>query len=149
LANVWVRGGQTPGTENMWVRAFDGNDWSAWDLFTFTTVNTPPVATINDHTLHTNEWAQMKNWVSYSDADGSAATQYQFWDGGTGASSGYFWTPDNPHQPADTGFTVNAADLVNVWVRGGQTPGTENMWVRAFDGTDWSPWDLFTFTTIA
>ena len=47
----------------------------AWDSF-----NTPPVVTINDHSLHNNEWSQVTNWISYSDADGNAATQYQFWD---------------------------------------------------------------------
>jgi hypothetical protein len=59
------------------------------------------------------------------------------------------WTPDNPHQPANDYIIVKGIDVGNVWVRGGQTPGTENMWVRVFDGTDWSAWDLFTFTTIA
>ena len=64
----------------------------------FTTLpNTPPVATINDHSLHTNEWRRCRTGCRYSDADGNAATQYQFWDGGTGANSGYFWTPGNAH----------------------------------------------------
>jgi hypothetical protein len=34
-------------------------------------------------------------------------------------------------------------------VRGGLTAGSEQMWVRAFDGPDWSPWDPFTLTTHA
>jgi hypothetical protein len=32
-----VRGGEVTGSETMWVRAFDGSDWSAWDAFNFTT----------------------------------------------------------------------------------------------------------------
>ena len=47
-------------------------------LFTFTTLpNTPPVATINNHSLDTNEWSQVASWVSYSDADGNPAGQHQ------------------------------------------------------------------------
>jgi hypothetical protein len=57
--------------------------------------------------------------------------------------------PDNAHQPAGTAITVAAADLGNVWVRGGQAGGTKTMWVRAFDGTDWGAWDAFALTTHA
>ena len=150
LNSVWLRGGQTGVSETMWVRAFDGTDWSDWDSFTFTTLpNTPPVATINNHSLDTNEWSRVASWVSYSDADGNPATQYQFWDGGTASNSGYFWTPDNLHHAANTAITVAASDLNSVWLRGGQTGVSETMWVRAFDGTDWSVWDQFQLTTIA
>jgi hypothetical protein len=150
LANVWVRGGQAAGSETMWVRAFDGTDWSAWDSFVFTTTgNTAPVATINNQSLSINQWALVQGWISYFDADGNAATQYQFWDDGGASTSGYFWTPSNAHHPSGTAITVNAADLASVWVRGGQTAGSEILWVRAFDGTDWSAWDAFTFTTTA
>ena len=132
------------------MRAFDGTDWSAWDSFTFNTLaNTPPVATINDHSLHTNEWSRVTNWISYSDADGNAATQYQFWDSGPASNSGYFWTPDNSHHAADTAITVAASDLNNVWVRGGAAGGSETMWIGAYDGTAWSAWDHFTLTTLA
>jgi hypothetical protein len=148
LANVWVRGGQVGGSETMWVRAYDGYGWGAWDAFTLvTTPNTPPVAAVSDHSLQANEWSQVTNRVSYSDAEGSAAVQYQFWDGDAAASSGYFWTPSNPHHDAGAPITVSAAQLADVWIRGGQVGGSEPMWVRAFDGTDWSAWDAFTFTT--
>jgi hypothetical protein len=148
LNSVWVRGGQSGGSETMEVRVFDGIAWSAWDTFTLTTVvNTPPVATINDHTLNANQWAQIGNWISYSDANGNPATQYQFWDGGTAANSGYLWTPGNSHHPASTAITVAASDLANVWIRGGQAPGSEIMYVRAFDGSHWGAWDSFWLTT--
>jgi hypothetical protein len=111
--------------------------------------NHAPVATINNHSLHTNQWSQVASLMSYSDADGNPAIQYQFWDGGTASTSGYFWTPSNDHNPANTAITVAASDLNNVWLRGGQTGGSETMWVRAFDGTDWSAWDSFTLTTLA
>ncbi len=148
LANVWVRGGATGGSETMWVAAFDGTDWSAWDSFTLTSVgNNAPVATINDHSLALNQWSQVANWISYSDANGNPATHYAFFDSGTGASSGYFLTPADAHHAAESSIVVGASDLANVWVRGGTTPGSETMWVAAFDGTDWSAWDSFTLTS--
>ena len=130
-------------THSFTARAIDaaGNTSLASSVMAVTVVNTPPVATINNHSLDTNEWSQVASWVSYSDADGNPATQYQFWDGGTASNSGYFWTPDNPHHAANTAITVAASDLNSVWLRGGQTGVSETMWVRAFDGTDWSDWD--------
>jgi hypothetical protein len=110
-------------------------------------VNHAPVATINNHSLWTDEWSKVGSWISYSDAENNPATQYQFWDSGTATDSGYFWTPANAHWAAATAITVAAADLGNVWVRGGHTGGSETMWVRAFDGTDWSDWDSFTLNT--
>lgn len=88
--------------------------------------------------------------VNYSDADGNPATSFQFWDGGTAANSGYFWTPSNSHNPADTEITVSAADVANhdVWLRGGQAAGLETMYVRSFDGSDRSAWDLFQLHTL-
>jgi hypothetical protein len=113
------------GAETLWVRAFDGTDWSNWDTFTLTTLaNTTPVATVNDHNLHVNEWSHVSSWISYSDADANAATQYQFWDGSAGATSGYFWTPDNEHWDAGTAITVAASDLGTASVRGGQVAGS-------------------------
>src|SRR5262249_34491494 len=101
LANVWVHGGQTAGTDTMWVRAFDGTDWGAWQSFTLTTLpNVAPQVTIANHSLRQNQWAQVNTWLGTSDAEGDPITQYQFWDDGTGATSGYFWTPDNAHWAA-------------------------------------------------
>ncbi len=148
LANVWVRGGAAAGSDTMYIRAFDGKDWGAWDSFNLTTqANTAPVATIADHTVKVNEWAQVSKWLSYSDAEGNAATQYQFWDGNSGANSGYIYTPDNPHHNAGEAITVNAADLANVWIHGGAAAGSETMYVRAFDGVSWSGWDPFALVT--
>jgi hypothetical protein len=109
--------------------------------------NTAPQVTIADHTIGTNQWAKVDGWISKTDADGDSITQYQFYDAGAAASSGYFWTLQNAHHAADTYITVAAADLGWTWVRGGQAAGTETMWVRGYDGTSWSAWDAFLLTT--
>ena len=149
LSSVWLRGGSTAGSETMWVRAFDGTDWSTWDTFGLTTIpNTAPVVTINDHSLQSTAWARVSSWLSYSDAEGNAATKYQFYDGGADASSGYFWTSANDHHAAGNNIEVAAADLGGVWLRAGTAGGTETMWVRAFDGAAWGAWDAFNLTTV-
>ena len=89
----------------------------------------------------------VQSWISTSDADGDLITQYQFLDAGMAADSGYFWTADIGQRAANEYITVDAADLATTWVRGGQVTGSELMWVRAFDGTDWSAWDAFTLNT--
>lgn len=144
LETVWFRAGKTAGSETVWVRAFDGKDWGAWAQATFTTqANTPPIAEINDHALAVNQWARVSGWLAYWDGNGNAATSYEFWDDGVSNSSGYFWTPDNPHQPAGRAVTVSPSGLNDLWIRAGQMTGPEKFWVRAFDGSDWSTWDSF------
>jgi hypothetical protein len=147
LANVWVQGGSTTGSETLWVRAFDGSDWGAWDTFPLTTTNATPVATISDHSLHVTQWAKVDSWMNVSDADNDTVTKYQFWDSGSAATSAYFWTPTNSHWAANTTVEVSASDLANVWIQGGTATGSETLWVRAFDGTDWGAWDTFALTT--
>jgi hypothetical protein len=148
LGSTWVRGGAATGSETLWVRGFDGTDWSAWDAFTLTTTpNTPPQVSVGNQTLSMNQWAKVDGWITATDADGDAFTQYQFYDAGAGAGSGYFWTPQNAHHDAHSYITVAAADLASTWVRGGAAAGSETLWVRGFDGADWSAWDPFTLTT--
>ena len=114
-----------------------------------TSQNTPPAAAIDNQSVDIDEWVPLQTLMTASDADNDVITQYQFYDAGAAAGSGYFWTADIGQQPADTNITVNAADLGTTWVRGGQMASTDLMWVRAFDGTDWSAWDPFTLTTMA
>ena len=55
----------------------------------------PPSATIDEHDVKVNEYAPVKSWLSYAGADGQpVALQYQFYDAGAAAGSGYFWTAD-------------------------------------------------------
>lgn len=149
LGTTWVRGAQGGGWENMQVRVFDGISWSAWDSFKITTIaNAAPVSTMPDLTVSKNQWIKAANYLQTTDANGDAITQFQFVDLYDGSGSGYFYTPDNPKHAANEVFTVSAADLANVWLRGGSGAGWENMQVRAFDGESWGAWDAFKFTTL-
>jgi len=96
-----------------------------------------------------NHWSQVSHWLTYSDADGDPAVQYQFQDNGTDPSSAYLWTPAAGQEPASTTFTVNASDLNSVWFKGGAVAGQEFMQVRAFDGTAWGTWTTFQVDTFS
>ena len=150
LDNVWIRGGNVAGQETMAVAAYDGWDWSNFANIALTTqLDHAPVVAPAGHSLAVNHWAQVASWLNYSDGDNDAPVQYQFSDGGTGADSAYFYTPDNIHHAANSDFVVNASDINNVWVKGGAVTGADPLWVRAFDGTDWGEWQSFTLTTVA
>ena len=149
LSNLWIRAGSSVGAEKMYVRAFDGASWSNWDSFNFSSTTATPVASINEYNLSANQWAQVVNWTSVSDADGDAISKYQFWDSNGAANSGYFWTPENSRWASSTTIEVDASDLNDVWVRAGAVAGSDTMYVRAFDSTAWSSWNSFVITVIS
>ncbi|WP_249142732.1 hypothetical protein [Bradyrhizobium sp. AUGA SZCCT0160] len=66
---------------------------------TRTHIMTAPVASIGNRSMLSNHWQRLQPWISYSDADGNPAVSYQFFDSGTSATSGYFWTPTNAIGP--------------------------------------------------
>jgi endoglucanase len=149
--NVWVGGATAGGSETFFVRASDGIDWSQWTSFSLTTLpNHAPTVAVADHSLQINQWSPVSDhslqingssvakWITYDDADGDPAVQYQFWWGDSSASAAKMWIPSG-YQPALNYLTVSAADVANgnVWVGGATAHGTETMWVRAFDGIAW------------
>jgi hypothetical protein len=147
MDNVWLGSATAAGSETIYVRASDGFDWGNWTSFTLTTLpNHAPTVAVNDHSLVVNGWSTVASWINYSDADSDPATQYQFWNGDSAPSAAKFWSPANGVQPAMNTLTVAAADVGNIWVGGATAAGHETMWVRAFDGSDWSNWDAFVLT---
>jgi hypothetical protein len=111
--------------------------------------NHAPVVSINHPFSQTSEWSSVGGWISYSDADGDAAVQYQFRDDGLAPNSAYLLTPANAHNPAGTIITVAPTDLTSVLVHSGDPDTSDTMWVRAFDGSDWSAWAPIYFATTA
>jgi hypothetical protein len=152
LGSVEYVGGSAAGSENLYVAAKDGQIWGSYAGLTATTAapvlaNKAPEVTTYDQTVGVNEWSQAYWFMDYADPDGDEITQFRFWDGGTGASSGYFSTPDNAHHAAGTAITVDAANLEDVRFVGGEEAGTETLWVQAYDGQTWSKWMPFDITT--
>ncbi|MGE0384912.1 MAG: hypothetical protein AB7Q97_09305, partial [Gammaproteobacteria bacterium] len=86
---------------------------------------------------------------SVDDADGDPIVEYAFWDEGTDAASGYF-SVDGVRQAPGRAIAVAATDLSKVQFVGGAVVGNEMLWVKAFDGGEWSRWkDLLVATQVS
>ena len=137
------------GSDLIYARVFDGQDWSNWESFH---VNAPvdhaPVVTgASNFSLATNQVVSAQTLFNATDMDaGDQIVKYQFWDGTPAANSAHF-TIDGAPQQTSTGIDVLAADLSHVSVTAASVAETDQMWVRAFDGTIWSDWHAFSITS--
>jgi hypothetical protein len=135
------------GTDTLWVRANDGTQWSAWSpSFTVSAnkIDTPPVVTVTNSTVTASpgQIFAASSLFTASDPDGDAITQYDFWD--TGSGGGRFLV-NGVTQPTNGDIYVNASQLAQTTYQSGN--GTDTLWVRANDGTQWSAWSSsFTIT---
>jgi hypothetical protein len=129
------------GTDQLWVRAYDGNEWSLWSEFRITGTNVAPIVGASNGSVHAGTTAAASTLFAASDADGDAIRAYEFWDSTDGA--GAFYVNGDP-QRANQGISVAAADLGATEFRAGV--GTDQLWVRAYDGNEWSPWSEFRIT---
>jgi serralysin len=146
LDDLWVRGEADAGTQTLWMRAWDGEDYGAWENFDLTTEaqNTPPVAALDDVTVGPDAWTNVGTSVSYSDADGDAAVGYQVWDSEGGDS---FWLQNSGYLDAGSGYYFTADRVDNLWLRGDADDSSQTLWIRAWDGEEYGAWDSFEFTT--
>lgn len=74
--------------------------------------------------------------------------RYEFIDNSSDPGSGYF-VLNGAVQAAGTVINIAAADLNKLKFVGGSVAGTDNISVRAFDGTNWSTWENATAVTEA
>jgi len=144
LANMAYVGGFSAGAETVWVRAYDGYAWGAWEAWVMTTVGNAPVVSAGDAKIGTNKSVAAGSLFTATDPDGDAITQYQLWDS---AGGGYF-ALNGVAQPAGASITVTASALATATYVGGAEVGAETVWARANDGSGWSPWRAWTMDTV-
>jgi predicted Fe-Mo cluster-binding NifX family protein len=141
-----------PGTDDVYVRAFDGFTWSvangAWAMFEVTApVNHPPVVSVADVNATVGQSFAASSLFSVTDADSDTITEYQLYDGPVG--TGHF-TVNGVAQGINQVIDVSAAQLAQTTFTAG--PGTDTVYVRAFDGTNWSvengSWTMFHVTAV-
>jgi hypothetical protein len=125
------------GTDTLWVRANDGAQWSDWSSsFTVTgQADTPPVVTVANLTAAHGQGFAASGLFAASDPDGDAITRYGFWNTGTGG--GHF-VLNGVAQGITQEIDVTPAQLSQLSYQSGS--GADTLWVRANDGTRWSPW---------
>jgi hypothetical protein len=79
------------GSNDLWVRTFDGVQWSAWKEFhVMAPINHAPVVTASDQAVAHGANIAASSLFSVSDADRDVMTRYQFWDSTADAASGHF-----------------------------------------------------------
>ena len=132
--------------DDLWVRAYDGKDWSDWKTFRLTPpVNHAPVVTPSNTPVTKNSTVAASTLFSVSDSDSDAITQYQFKDASASITSGHF-AIGGVAQASQTVLTASAAQLPLLSFDASTTK--DDLWVRAFDGSAWSGWKEFFVTPI-
>src|ERR1043166_4349993 len=146
LAQTRYVGGDVPGSETVWVRAYDGADWSAWKSWSMATQGSAPVVSAANRSVHVNQSVAASALFSVSDADSDTMVRYEFWDSGAGGSTGHF-VIGTAAQASNQSIAVQAADLLQLTYVGGSAAGSETLWVRADDGTGFGAWVSWTMGT--
>ena len=144
LAGLQYVGGADPGTEQVWVRASDGMDWSAWKAWNMTSAlhlpnAAPEVAAPASQVVLLNGSISASSQFTATDADGDPIAQYEFWD--STAGNGHF-AVNGVEQGVNVAIPV--ADLENVEFIGASSTAYDLVWVRASDGQTWSDWKSWT-----
>ncbi|MCC8944177.1 hypothetical protein H8A97_03445 [Bradyrhizobium sp. Arg62] len=129
------------GSDDLWVRATDGTAWGAWKEFH---VNAPidhaPVVSASDLAATHGQTVAATSLFTVSDADSDTITNYQFWDSTADPASGHFVVA-GVVQPTGQSIDVSTAQLASTSFQSGS--GSDDLWVRAFDGMTWSNWKEF------
>ena len=145
LDSIWFKGHDWAGSQNLWIRAFDGNAWSEWDQFAINThasSNQAPGTYVDDVWVKTGVWTQLADVSSFWDNDGDAIVSYELWNADGDTTT---WWADGNYVDASNGYQTS--DLNGIWFKGAESIIDQNLWVRAFDGTDWGEWHEFTLHT--
>ena len=147
LGNVWFQGADAFGEQTLWVRAFDGGNWSDWGHFDLTSgSNTPPEVDIPYVAVSVNGWTRLDAVASVSDFDNDQITKYEVWDS-EGGDDNWWLAGGVGYVDASNGFEVDGA-LSSICFQGADTAGDQTLWVHANDGTEWSAWEQFELFTV-
>lgn len=104
--------------------------------------NRPPVVQMKSVLLDRDTmWAHLPDYLTVSDPDGDAITRYELRDT-TGAHN---WYADGRIVGATAGYVTT--NLNGVWIQRDATETTQQLAIRASDGSEWSDWTTFDLTT--
>src|SRR5262249_52838214 len=150
LEQLLYTGGSFAGSEAVWVCASDRETFVDWEPFLM--IPEPkrsplfPSTTLFRSVL-TNRSVAGSSLFSAADPDGDATTQYEFQD--VGAGGGHFMLNGVAQPQGDATFTVSAAQLPQLQYTGGSVAGSEAVWARASDGTNFGDWQRFVMSTLS
>ncbi len=133
-----------------WVRAFDGFQWSAWQSFNVVAPvdSGPPTLNAPNPSLAENQSVSLASLVSGSDHAGASIQTYEFWQQQTSTGS-HLVVDGTPAVGYRQNIDIAASQLSQASFVTGSSTGTDQVWVRANDGVQWSDWQSFYVTTHA
>src|SRR2546423_14579569 len=102
--------------------------------------NHAPVVTVSNLIATHGRSFAASSLFSVTDAENDSITKYQFYDSTADAASGY-WIVNGLAQGANQYIDVTAALFAQTSFQSGS--GSDDLWVRANDGTAWSAWKEF------
>ena len=126
------------GTDTLWVRVSDGNEWSPWSQsFTVTApIDTGPVVTsVSNIQTTAGQIFAASSLFTANDPFGDAIAQYDFWN--TGAGGGHFLLNNQPLGANQDNYVSSAQLAQTTYVSGS---GVDRLWVRVNEGGQWSAW---------
>ncbi|WP_370201197.1 Ig-like domain-containing protein [Bradyrhizobium elkanii] len=127
-------------SDTLWVKANDGSMWSSWKSFTATATNQAPTVSVSNVTTVSGQVFAASSLVSATDADGDTITKYALWDSNTNGR----WNVNGVNQSVNTEIDVTPAQLAQTTYQAGS--GTDQLWIRAYDGSAWGVWQPFNVT---
>ncbi|MGY3482155.1 autotransporter passenger strand-loop-strand repeat protein [Bradyrhizobium sp. USDA 4011] len=127
-------------SDTLWVKANDGSEWSSWKSFTATATNQAPTVSVANVVTVSGQTFAAANLVTATDADGDAITKYALWDSNTNGH----WSVNGAAQAVNTEIDITAAQLSQTTYQAGS--GTDQLWIRAYDGIAWGAWQSFNAT---
>ena len=128
-------GSGTPGNDEIWLRAYNGV-WSADPQATITDEGIPaPDVSATDQTVADNQSVPLSSMFSVS---GNGITEYQVWFGWPEGGDPAFGSVTDNGTPIALDQWVTVSSLSGLDFIGSATPGTDDIWLRAYNGS-WSP----------
>src|SRR5207302_984495 len=135
------------GSDDLWVRANDGTSWGAWTEFHVTApANQAPVTTASDVTAERGVSLDASSLFTVSDAENDTLPAFPTRRSSDLASSGH-WVVNGVAQAANSTIDVAADQLAQTSFL--TNYGSDDLWVRANDGTSWGAWTEFHVTAPA
>jgi hypothetical protein len=128
--------GPNGSTDHVYVAAFDGaQEGPVTDFYVAAPPGTPPVVTASNMQLSNRNAVAAATLFNASDTDGSI-TQYAIFDSTSG--SGYFQVGGTVEPSGSAGFYINPDQLQQTYFHPGLDGASDHIYVKAYDGTQWS-----------
>jgi hypothetical protein len=151
LAQTTFVAGASGTSDDLYVEAYDGHAYSGWNAHVNVAVaNNPPQVSLPSGanvSATAGQSLQASSLFSGSDANNDPLI-YLLYDNTLAADSGHF-VVNGTNVPAQTIYTVSAAQLAQTTFLAGASGTSDDLYVEAFDGQAYSGWNAHVNVAVA